>query len=116
MTALRYNQRTLGSTVNEVLDAFYDHPGVMDKRCFAFDIHQGFRVSVDVARQLVRHVQAGVIPLTEAEVTEFEKNVAAGAVEFFLQRPNWGTEPFLIAEKEVVHGATGNPIPYEHAS
>lgn len=110
----RYYERKLGSTVKDVLDAFYNHPGLMEKRCYAFDVHQGFRVSVDRDRQLVRHVDAGVIPLTEDQITEFEKNVAAGAVEVFLQRPAWGTEPYPVAPKVVIHGATGTPIPYDN--
>jgi hypothetical protein len=34
-------EQKIGETVDEVLRAFYNHPGQMDKKPFGFDVHQG---------------------------------------------------------------------------
>lgn len=112
-SAIKYRDHKLGSTVREVLTAFYQHPGVADSKPFGFDVHQGFEFFLHVDNRLYKKAPGVMIPLTATEERELRENVGMGAVEFYLRRPTAGLPPYTVSTKTLLHAATGLPIPME---
>ncbi len=112
-TAMKYRDHKLGVTVSEVLNAFYKHPGVADRKPFGFDVHQGFEFFLHVDNKLYKKAPGVMIALSVTEEREVRENVGMGAVEFYLRRPTAGLPPYTVAEKTLLHAATGQAIPKE---
>lgn len=109
---MAYRDHTLGQTVEEVLRAFYNHPGQMDKKPFGFDVHQGFEFAIDANNNLYKLVDGGQVPVTSAEEERIYENLSQGAVEFYLKRPAVRIVP-LNPPREILHAATGKSLPKE---
>lgn len=110
---MRYKDHKLGGNVEDVLKAFYAHPGEADKKPFGFDVHQGFEFFLHTDNCLYRKEPGVMIPLTPTEESAMRENVALGAVEFYLRRPTAGLPPYPKSEKVIIHAATGQVIPFE---
>lgn len=104
---------SLGTSVEAVLKAWREHPGELDMKPFAFDVHTGFDVFIDEQGQLHRKMPGTCYPLSFDEKQEFIFNLAAGAVDIYLQRPSAGIRDDLVRPKKVIHRATLNPIPMQ---
>ena len=110
---MKYSDHSLGKTVQEVLKAFYEHPGVMDKKPFGFDVCQGFEFFLHHDGKLYRKGVGTATEFSAAEERELHENIHLGCVEFYLRRPSAGLPPYPISDKELLHAATGRLLPKE---
>jgi len=108
---MRYKDHKLGTNVEDVLGAFYGHPGEADKKPFGFDVHQGFEFFLHSDNRLYKKGPGTMTPLTLAEEVEMRENLALGAVELYLRRPTSGLPPYSKVEKIILHAATGTQLP-----
>lgn len=107
----RYNEYALGETIEDVLIAFYAHPGVADQRPFGHDVHQGFEFFLSPQDRCLYRLmpnKLGVAPLTPAQEATMIDNLKGGAVELYLRRPS--ARVVGQQERTMLHAATGRPL------
>lgn len=111
---MRYCDHSLGNTVQEVLEAFYAHPGEMDLKPFGFDVYQGFEFYRGSDGKLYKTEPGARIELSRKEEADIERGLAEGGVEFYLRRPSAGAlPPYLENTRKMLHAATGRAMALE---
>lgn len=109
---MRYKDHKLGTNAHEVLKAFCSHPGKGPLRPFGRDIHGGFEFFYHPDERCYYEKGAGTMQrLHDDYEHELLMAISEGTIELYLRRPTSGIRTDLVIQKEILHAATGMPIP-----
>lgn len=107
-----YNAHRLGDNAEDVLKAFYTHPGQADLKPFGRMVMDGIEFALDpVDGRLYTLVDGGRIPMGATEEARMVSDLRKGFVELYLRRPGTRRAGASEPSRVLLHAATGRHLP-----